>query len=129
VVLEEWIKSWLPLYDANSALIHSRIEVPMAMETAAAILTKLALEQNTDLKSRLSGAQGQANVVALIMPVFRQILAELQEGRQAQEKFPSAVPRRFPSRSANVSQPGPGKISDAHSEEHHGQEDDIGGEG
>ena len=26
----------------------------MAMETAAAILTKLAFEQNTDLKSRLS---------------------------------------------------------------------------
>jgi hypothetical protein len=28
----------------------------MAMETAAAILTKLALEQNADLKSRLNGS-------------------------------------------------------------------------
>jgi hypothetical protein len=101
----------------------------MAMETAAAILTKLALEQNTDLKSRLNGAHGQADVLALIMPVFKQILSELQEDRQAHEKFPSAVPRPSSNRSAKVSPPASASVNDVHTEEHHGQEDDIGGEG
>jgi hypothetical protein len=101
----------------------------MAMETAAAILTKLALEQNTDLRSRLNGAHGQANVVALIMPVFRQILSELQEDRQAHEKFPSAVPRPMAVRSAKVSPPESGEPQDVHAQEHGGEEEDIGGEG
>jgi hypothetical protein len=101
----------------------------MAMETAAAILTKLALEQNAELKSRLNGAHGEAKVVALIMPLFRQILSELEEGRQAHDKFPSAVPRSSPGRSANVPPPGSGKVKDVHAGEHRGEEDDIGGEG
>lgn len=100
----------------------------MAMETAAAILTKLALEQNTDLKSRLNGAHGQADVLALIMPVFRQILSELQEDRQAHEKFPSAVPPS-PNRFAKVPPPASANLRDVHTEESHDQEDDIGGEG
>jgi hypothetical protein len=98
----------------------------MAMETAAAILTKLALEQNADLKSRLNGAHGEATVVALIMPLFRQILAELEEDRQAHDKFPSAVPRSSAARAASAP---PSKLGDVHAEEHHGEEDDIGGEG
>ena len=101
----------------------------MAMETAAAILTKLALEQNTDLKSRLNGAHGEAKVIALIMPLFRQILSELQEDRQAHDKFPSAVPRSASGLSSNASPSHPGSTSDVHAQEHHGQEDDIGGEG
>src|ERR1700747_1602224 len=101
----------------------------MAMETAAAILTKLALEQNPELKSRLSGAHGEAKVVALIMPLFRQILSELEENRETHDKFPSAVPRPSPGRSAKVPQPGSGKVTDVHAEERHGEGDDIGGEG
>ena len=101
----------------------------MAMETAAAILTKLALEQNAELKSRLNSAHGEAKVVALIMPLFRQILSELEEGRQAHDSFPSAVPRSFPGSSANVPPPGSGKVKDLHAEERHSEGDDIGGEG
>ena len=100
----------------------------MAMETAAAILTELALEQNAELKSRLNGAHGEAKVVAVIMPLFRQILSELEEGRQAHDSFPSAVPRSFSGRSDSVSTPGSGKVKDVHAGEHHGEEDDIGGE-
>ena len=101
----------------------------MAMETAAAILTKLALEQNSDLKSRLNGAHGEAKVVALIMPLFRQILSELEEDRQAHDRFPSAVPRSFSGRSDSVPPPGSGKVKDVHAEERHREGDDIGGEG
>ena len=65
----------------------------MAMETAAAILTKLAVEQNNDFRAKLSSAAGrQSTLVALIMPLFRQILSELQEQRQAHDAFPSAIP-------------------------------------
>jgi hypothetical protein len=64
----------------------------MAIETAAAILTKLAFEQNNDFRSRLSSAQANENtVVALIMPLFRLILSQLQEDHRAQDKFPSAI--------------------------------------
>jgi hypothetical protein len=101
----------------------------MAMETAAAILTKLALEQNTELKSRLNGAHGEAKVVALIMPLFRQILSELEEGRQAHDSFPSAVPRSSQGRSASASPSHLGNVKDVHAEEHHSEGDDIGGEG
>jgi hypothetical protein len=100
----------------------------MAMETAAAILTKLALEQNTDLKTRLNAAHGEATVVALIMPLFRQILSELEENRQAHDKFPSAIPRFSTGRSAKASSSDSGNAEDVHAEEHR-HEDDIGGEG
>jgi hypothetical protein len=64
----------------------------MAIETAAAILTKLAFEQNNEFRSRLGSAQADENtVVALIMPLFRRILSQLQEDHQAYEKFPSAI--------------------------------------
>ena len=64
----------------------------MAIETAAAILTKLAFEQNNDFRSRLSSAQADENtVVALIMPLLRLILSQLQEDHQAHDKFPSAI--------------------------------------
>jgi len=101
----------------------------MAMETAAAILTKLALEQNAELKSRLNGAHGEAKVVAVIMPLFRQILSELEEGRQAHDSFPSAVPSSFSGRSDSVPASGSGKVKDVHAEERHSEGDDIGGEG
>jgi hypothetical protein len=101
----------------------------MAMETAAAILTKLAVEQNTDLRSRLNSAHGQTNVIALIMPVFRQILSELQEDRHAHEKFPSAVPHASSSPSVHVAPPDLDNATNFHIEEHLSEEDDIGGEG
>jgi hypothetical protein len=66
----------------------------MAIETAAAILTKLAFEQNNDFRSRLSSAQADENtLVALIMPLFRRILSQLQEDHQAFEQFPSSIAR------------------------------------
>jgi hypothetical protein len=65
----------------------------MAMETAAAILTKLAIEQNIDFRAKLSSAAADKSaLVALIMPLCRQILSELQEQRQAHDAFPSAIP-------------------------------------
>jgi hypothetical protein len=100
----------------------------MAMETAAAILTKLALEQNTDLKSKLNAVRGEANVVALIMPLFRQILSELEKDRQAHDKFPSAIPRS-PGPSGKAGPSNFENSKDVHREEHHGEEEDIGGEG
>jgi hypothetical protein len=102
---------------------------PMAMETAAAILTKLAIEQNSDLKSRLNTAREQAKVVALIMPLFRQILSELEMNRQAHDKFPSAIPRPSPAQSATAAQADLGHTKDLHAEHHHEEGDDIGGEG
>src|SRR5690348_1991554 len=101
----------------------------MAMETAAAILTKLALEQNTELKSKLNAVRGEANVAALIMPLFRQILSELEEDRQAHDKFPSAIPRSAPGKSAKAPSSDLGKTKDVDPEEHHDENDDIGGEG
>jgi len=63
------------------------------MEAAGAILTKLAIEQNNGFRERLSSAPAEKNsVVALIMPLFRQILSELQDERQAHDAFPSAIP-------------------------------------
>jgi hypothetical protein len=64
----------------------------MAIETAAAILTKLAFEQNTDFRSRLSSAQADENdLEALIMPLYRRILSQLREDQLAHDKFPSAI--------------------------------------
>jgi hypothetical protein len=101
----------------------------MAMETAAAILTKLGIEQNTDLKSRLNAAHGEAKVVALIMPLFRQILSELEKDRETHDKFPSAVPPPAGLRSKAVSS-GSGNTTDLHAEAHREEEhDDVGGEG
>lgn len=101
----------------------------MAMETAAAILTKLALEQNTELKSKLSAVHGEATVVSLIMPLFRQILSELEKNRQAHDKFPSATTAPSPGRSAKAPPSGLGNTKDVHAEEHRDDEDDVGGEG
>lgn len=65
----------------------------VSMETAAAILTKLAIEQNNDFRAKLSSAAAEkSTLVALIMPLFRQILSELQEQRQAHDAFPSSIP-------------------------------------
>ena len=65
----------------------------MAMETAAAILTKLAIEQNNDFRGKLSSAAAdKSTLVALIMPLFRQILSELQEQRQAHDALPFCHP-------------------------------------
>jgi hypothetical protein len=64
----------------------------MAVETAAAILTKLAIEQNNDLRAKLSNSPGdETALVALIMPLFRRILSQLQEQQQAHDAFPSAI--------------------------------------
>jgi hypothetical protein len=64
----------------------------MAIETAAAILTKLAFEQNADLKSRLSSPQAdESTLVASIMPLYRRILSQLQEDLRAFEEFPSGI--------------------------------------
>ena len=101
----------------------------MAMETAAAILTKLALEQNTELKSKLNAARGEANVVASIMPLFRQVLAELERDRRAHDKFPSAIP---PASSRRSGKPGRADLEgnkDVRSGEHRDDDDDVGGEG
>jgi hypothetical protein len=104
----------------------------MAMETAAAILTKLAFEQNTELKSKLAAAQGKdKELVALMMPLFRQILSGMESDRQTHEKFPSAVPERSPRGIGKSQQPNAGGAMDVqdHNEEHkHSDEDDIGGE-
>ncbi len=64
----------------------------MAMETAAAILTRLAFEQNKDFRSKLSDTPGdETAVVALIMPLFRRILSQLQEEDRAHDSFPSSI--------------------------------------
>jgi len=64
----------------------------MAIETAAAILTKLAFEQNADFRLRLSSVQGDENALeALIMPLYRRILSQLREDQQSHDKFPSAI--------------------------------------
>jgi hypothetical protein len=101
----------------------------MAMETAAAILTKLAIEQNTDLKSRLNAAHGEEKVVALIMPLFRRILSELEENRQTHDKFPSAITRPSAGRSDKAPPSDLGNTKDLHAREHSHEEEDIGGEG
>ncbi len=64
----------------------------MAMETAAAILTRLIFEQNNDFRTRLSNAPGdESSVVALIMPLFRRVLSQLQEEGLAHDRFPSSI--------------------------------------
>lgn len=101
----------------------------MAMETAAAILTTLAVEQNSELKSRLNSAHGEAKVVALIMPLFRQILAELEKDRETHDKFPSAVARPSPEPAAKAPSSDLGNSEDLHAPAHDEEHDDIGGEG
>jgi hypothetical protein len=65
----------------------------MSNETAAAILTKLAFEQNTKLRRRLTQSKGKEKELASVMMfLFRQILAEMEMGRQTQGKVPPAVP-------------------------------------
>lgn len=104
----------------------------MAMETAAAILTKLAFEQNTKLKSKLTAARGKEKELAsVIMPLFRQILSEMERGRQTLGKLPSAIHDRSPRRVARP-QSNLGRMTNVHDhdEEHiHSDENDIGGEG
>jgi hypothetical protein len=53
------------------------------VETAAAILTKLAFEQNDQLKSQLRAfsVETAQNAEAVIVPVFREILAALERGK------------------------------------------------
>jgi hypothetical protein len=53
-----------------------------SMETAAAILTKLAFEQNDELKSQLQafGVETAERAQAIILPVYRVILAALERG-------------------------------------------------
>jgi hypothetical protein len=52
------------------------------METAAAILTKLAFEQNDALKSQLQAftVDTSQGTEAIILPVYREILAALEGG-------------------------------------------------
>lgn len=69
----------------------------MIVETEAAILTKLVFEQNEQMKSRISAAQGsEKDLVALIMPLFREMLSQLTDARQAYEMFPSSIPAPVP---------------------------------
>jgi hypothetical protein len=64
----------------------------MEIETAAAILTKLAFEQNTEFRSRLNNAKAdETTLVALIMPLFRQVLSQLQEDLRVYDRFPSTI--------------------------------------
>jgi hypothetical protein len=52
------------------------------METAAAILTKLTFEQNDPLKSQLQAftVNTSQGAEAIILPVYREILAALEGG-------------------------------------------------
>ena len=66
-----------------------------------------------------------------MMPLFRQILSEMESDRQTHEKFPSAVPERSPRPIDKSPQPNLASAPDVqgHIEEHkHSDEDDIGGE-
>jgi len=51
------------------------------METAAAILTKLAFEQNDRLKSQLNvfNADKPEDIERVIIPVFRQMLSAMSQ--------------------------------------------------
>jgi hypothetical protein len=63
------------------------------VETEAAILTKLIFEQNNQMKARMNAAHGsEKDLVALVMPLFREMLSQLTDARQAYETFPSAIP-------------------------------------
>jgi hypothetical protein len=69
----------------------------MIVETEAAILTKLVFEQNNQMKSRMNAAQGsEKELVALIMPLFREMLSQLTDARQSYEMFPSSIPAPVP---------------------------------
>jgi len=102
----------------------------MASETAAAILTKLAFEQSAELKSRLNAAQGsEKDLVALIMPLFRQMLSEIEKDRRNHERFPSPLNLPSAGRSDSAPQSALGATEHAHTDERSGEEEDIGGEG
>lgn len=99
----------------------------MSTETAAAILTKLAFEQNTKLKSRLSKAQGQEKELASVMlPLFRQIFAEMGGDLRSHNKFTPAVPDRSRRGARNRPQSHPRRVTKGHDRS---DEREIGGEG
>jgi hypothetical protein len=60
------------------------------METAAAILTKLAFEQNDRLKSQLNAFHVQSDecMAAVILPYHRHLLASLEQGRASEAAAP-----------------------------------------
>ena len=62
------------------------------------------------------------------MPLFRQILSELEKNRQAHDKFPSAIPTPSPGRSGKAGRADLEGNKDVHSEEHRDEDDDVGGE-
>jgi hypothetical protein len=63
----------------------------MAIETAAAILTKLAFEQNSELRSKLVDVNAEESaLIGVMMPLFRRILRQLQDDLQAYDTFPSS---------------------------------------
>jgi hypothetical protein len=65
----------------------------MTVEIEAAILTKLVFEQNNEMKARMNAAQGsEKELVALVMPLFREMLSQLTAATQAYVAFPSAIP-------------------------------------
>lgn len=99
----------------------------MSNETAAAILTKLAFEQNTKLKKRLTQAQGKEKELAsVMMPLFRQILSEMETDRQSHDKFRSGVATHSPQRVNSRPQPNLRRVRKARDRD---DEHDIGGEG
>jgi hypothetical protein len=70
----------------------------MAIETAAAVLTKLAFEQNDDFRSKLRSAPADENTLAaLMMPLYRRIFSLLQGQQEAHDAFPSAITPTLPS--------------------------------
>ncbi len=74
----------------------------MAIETAAAILTQLAFEQNSELRSRLNNASPDENtLVAMMMPLFRRVLRQMQEDLQAYDTFPSSPASTAPTDSVS----------------------------
>lgn len=99
----------------------------MAIETAAAILTKLAFEQNKKLKTRLTQAQGKEKELAsVMMPLFRQILSEMEMGRQTQGKIRPAAPDGSARRGHNGPQSSRRRATKGHDRS---EEREIGGEG
>lgn len=99
----------------------------MAIETAAAILTKLAFEQNKKLKTRLALAQvKEKELTSVMMPLFRQILSEMEMGRPAQGKLRPAVSDGPARRGHNGPQSKRRRATKGHDRS---EEREIGGEG
>jgi hypothetical protein len=60
-------------------------------QTAAAILTRLAFEQNNELKSKLNNSEAdERSLVQLIMPLFREVLRQMRNDLKAYDAFPSS---------------------------------------